>query len=78
MTAEKTSGQSVPKLPACPEGLFLMYGIQGLRSLRRKTVATRYADPPYGTPPTVRDALGGGEMGGQAGGGCAFFRTMPL
>ena len=49
MTAEKTSGQSVPKLPACPEGLFLMDGIKGLRSLPRYSVDMLLTDPPYGT-----------------------------
>ena len=49
MTAEKTSGQSVPKLPACPEGLFLMDGIEGLRSLPRYSVDMLLTDPPYGT-----------------------------
>ncbi len=84
MTAEKTSGQSVPKLLACPEGLFLMDGIKGLRSLPRHSVDMLLTDPPYGTTrnfwdvPLPPGALGGGEMGGQAGGGCAFFRTMPL
>ena len=49
MTAEKTSGQSVPKLLACPEGLFLMDGIKGLRSLPRHSVDMLLTDPPYGT-----------------------------
>lgn len=31
MTAEKTSGQSVPKAPKLSEGLFLMDSIEGLR-----------------------------------------------
>ena len=33
MTGDVTSRQIVPKSPACPEGLFLMDGIEGLRSL---------------------------------------------
>lgn len=49
MTAEKTSGQSVPKLPACPEGLFLMDGIKVLRSLPWRSVDMLLTDPPYGT-----------------------------
>ena len=84
MTAEKTSGQSVPKLPVCPEGLFLMDGIEGLRSLPRYSVDMLLTDPPYGTTrnfwdgPRPPGALGAGEMGGQARRGCAVLRTMPL
>ena len=33
MAEHSTLGQNVPKSPAPPEGLFLMDGIEGLRSL---------------------------------------------
>ncbi|MEG0756270.1 MAG: site-specific DNA-methyltransferase, partial [Oscillospiraceae bacterium] len=42
---DSTSGQSVPK----PDGLFLMDGIEGLRSLPRHSVDMLLTDPPYGT-----------------------------
>ena len=38
MTDKGTSGQSVQKSPKLPEGLFLMDGIEGLRSLPRHSV----------------------------------------
>ena len=38
MTAERTLGQSVPKYPELSEGLFLMDGIEGLRSLPKHSV----------------------------------------
>ena len=60
MTAEKTSGQSVPKLPACPEGLFLMDGIEGLRSLPQHSVDMLLTDPPYGT--TRNKVLGASNL----------------
>ena len=41
--------QIVPKSPACPEGLFLMDGIEGLRSLPKHSVDMLLTDPPYGT-----------------------------
>ena len=46
MTDNGTSGQSVQK---SPEGLFLMDGIEGLRSLPRHSVDMLLTDPPYGT-----------------------------
>lgn len=49
MTDKGTSGQSVQKSPALPEGLFLMDGIEGLRSLPRHSVDMLLTDPPYGT-----------------------------
>ena len=48
-TKISTLGQSVPKPPACPEGLFLMDGIEGLRSLPQHSVDMLLTDPPYGT-----------------------------
>ena len=44
-----TSGQSVQKSPELSEGLFLMDGIKGLRSLPRHSVDMLLTDPPYGT-----------------------------
>ena len=44
MTDSHTLGQSVPK-----EGLFLMDGIEGLRSLPKHSVDMLLTDPPYGT-----------------------------
>ena len=38
MTDKGTSGQCVQKSPELPEGLFLMDGIEGLRSLPRHSV----------------------------------------
>ena len=49
MAEHSTLGQSVPKSPAPPEGLFLMDGIEGLRSLPRHSVDMLLTDPPYGT-----------------------------
>ena len=49
MTDTAALGQSVPKSPDCPEGLFLMDGIEGLRSLPRHSVDMLLTDPPYGT-----------------------------
>ena len=49
MTGDVTSRQNVPKSPACPEGLFLMDGIEGLRSLPKHSVDMLLTDPPYGT-----------------------------
>ena len=43
-----TSGQSVQKSPELTEGLFLMDGIEGLRSLPRHSVDMLLTDPPYG------------------------------
>ena len=74
MTDKGTSGQSVQKSPKLLEGLFLMDGIEGLRSLPRHSVDMLLTDPPYGTTPELLGcapaapgAVGGGEMGGQAG-----------
>ena len=47
--AEQSLCRRVPKSPACPEGLFLMDGIEGLRSLPRHSVDMLLTDPPYGT-----------------------------
>ena len=49
MTDKGTSGQCVQKSPELPEGLFLMDGIEGLRSLPRHSVDMLLTDPPYGT-----------------------------
>ena len=49
MTGDVTSRQIVPKSPACPEGLFLMDGIEGLSSLPKHSVDMLLTDPPYGT-----------------------------
>ena len=49
MTDKGTSGQSVQKSPKLLEGLFLMDGIEGLRSLPRHSVDMLLTDPPYGT-----------------------------
>ena len=46
MTDKAALGQSVPKSPDCPEGLFLMDGIEGLRSLPRHSVDMLLTDPP--------------------------------
>lgn len=50
---ELSLGQSVPNSPAGeplkPDGLFLMDGIEGLRSLPRHSVDMLLTDPPYGT-----------------------------
>ncbi len=80
MTDSRTLGQSVPK-----EGLFLMDGIEGLRSLPKHSVDMLLTDPPYGTTrnllgcaPAAPGAVGGGEMGGQAEWRSAVFRTVPL
>ena len=48
-TMSCTSGQSVQKSPELTEGLFLMDGIEGLRSLPRHSVDMLLTDPPYGT-----------------------------
>ena len=49
MTDKGTSGQSVQKSLELTEGLFLMDGIEGLRSLPRHSVDMLLTDPPYGT-----------------------------
>ena len=71
--------------PDCPEGLFLMDGIEGLRSLPRHSVDMLLTDPPYGTTRNFWDVplpapgiVGGGEMGRQAGGRGAVLCSMPL
>lgn len=46
MTDSITLRQNVPK---APEGLFLMDGIEGLKSLPRHSVDMLLTDPPYGT-----------------------------
>ena len=46
MTDKGTSGQSVQKSPEPPEGLFLMDGIEGLRSLPRHSVDMLLTEPP--------------------------------
>ena len=74
MTDSRTLGQSVPK-----EGLFLMDGIEGLRSLPKHSVDMLLTDPPYGTTRNYWDVpVGGGEMGGQAEWRGAVFRAVPL
>ena len=57
MTGDVTSRQIVPKSPACPEGLFLMDGIEGLRSLPKHSVDMLLTDPPYGTTRNFWDVL---------------------
>ena len=53
MKDKRTLGQNVPKSPDGralePDGLFLMDGIEGLRSLPRHSVDMLLTDPPYGT-----------------------------
>ena len=49
MTDKAALGQIVPKSPGLTEGLFLMDGIEGLRSLPRHSVDMLLTDPPYGT-----------------------------
>ena len=54
MQGEHTSGQNVQSFapdgrPLIPDGLFLMDGIEGLRSLPRHSVDMLLTDPPYGT-----------------------------
>ena len=85
MTDKGTSGQSVQKSPELSEGLFLQDGIEGLRSLPRHSVDMLLTDPPYGTtrnfwdvPLPLPGAVGGGEMGGQAGRRDPVFRAVPL
>ena len=77
MTDSRTLGQRVPK-----EGLFLMDGIEGLRSLPKHSVDMLLTDPPYGTTRNYWDVPlplpGGGEMGSQAEWRSAVFRTVPL
>ncbi len=80
MTDSRTLGQSVPK-----EGLFLMDGIEGLRSLPKHSVDMLLTDPPYGTtrnywdvPLPLPELWEAGEMGGQAEWRSAVFRTVPL
>ena len=71
---------SVPK-----EGLFLMDGIEGLRSLPKHSVDMLLTDPPYGHNPELLgcalplpERVGAGEMGGQAEWCSAVLRTVPL
>ena len=52
MTDSRTLGQSVPK-----EGLFLMDGIEGLRSLPKHSVDMLLTDPPYGTTRNYRTTI---------------------
>ena len=52
MTDSRTLGQSVPK-----EGLFLMDGIEGLRSLPKHSVDMLLTDPPYGVSFKASDGL---------------------
>ena len=54
MHVDFTSGQNVQSFapdgrPLTPDGLFLMDGIEGLRSLPRHSVDMLLTDPPYGT-----------------------------
>ena len=64
MTDKGTSGQCVQKSPELPEGLFLMDGIEGLRSLPRHSVDMLLTDPPYpellGCAPAAPGAVGCG------------------
>ena len=52
MTDSRTLGQSVPK-----EGLFLMDGFEGLRSLPKHSVDMLLTDPPYGVSFKASDGL---------------------
>ena len=49
MTDKAALGQIVPKLQEPMEGLFLLDGIEGLRSLPRHSLDMLLSDPPYGT-----------------------------
>ena len=51
MTDSHTLGQSVPK-----EGLFLLDGIEGLRSLPKHSVDMLLTDPPFGYVPLIGEA----------------------
>ena len=69
MTDKAALGQIVPKSPGLTEGLFLMDGIEGLRSLPRHSVDMLLTDPPYGTtrnfwdvPLPLPGIMGGGKM----------------
>ena len=80
MTDSRTLGQSVPK-----EGLFIMDGIEGLRSLPKHSVeyaadrsALRHNPELLGCAPAAPGTVGGGEMGGQAEWCGAVLRTVPL
>ena len=76
MTDSRTLGQSVPK-----EGLFLMDGIEGLRSLPKHAAdrsALRHNPELLGCAPAAPGTVGGGEMGGQAEWRGAVLRTVPL
>ena len=83
-TMSCTSGQSVQKSPELTEGLFLMDGIEGLRSpppsfggyaLNRS--ALRHHPELLGCAVALAGAVGGGEMGRQAGGRGAVLRAVP-
>ena len=86
MTDKAALGQSVPKSPDCPmEGLFLMDGIEGLRSLPRHSVdmlfdrsALWHYPELLGCALAAPGIMGGGEMGRQAGGRGAVLCSMPL
>ena len=80
MTDKAALGQIVPKSPGLTEGLFLMDGIEGLRSLPRHSVDMLLTDPPYGTTRNIAapGIMGGSEMGGQAGGCGAVLCSMSL
>ena len=84
MAEHSTLGQSVPKSPTPPEGLFLMDGIEGLRSLPRHSVDMLLTDPPYGTNPQLLGcalaapgALGGGALAVKPEGAVLFFAQCP-
>ena len=71
--------------PLAPDGLFLMDGIEGLRSLPRHSVDMLLTDPPYGTtrnywdvPLPLPELWEAGAVGGEAGRGGAAVRPMPL
>ena len=80
MTDSRTLGQSVPK-----EGLFLMDGIEGLRSLPKHSVDMLLTDPPYGTTrnywdvplplPELWEAV---KWAVKPNGAVLFFRAVPL
>ena len=55
--------------PLVPDGLFLMDGIEGLRSLPRHSVDMLLTDPPYGTTRNYWDVpLPLPELWGRCGG----------
>ena len=80
MTDSRTLGQSVPK-----EGLFLMDGIEGLRSLPKHSVDMLLTDPPYGTtrnywdvPLPLPELWEAGKWAVKPNGAVLFFAQCPF